>query len=62
MDDEPEFQSASMGKVFLFSSRDVDAHPHLSITTQTASQLPPILKQLSAKYSPIMSKCILLYN
>lgn len=62
MHNEPEFQSAPMGKVFLFSSRDEDARPHLSITTQTASQLSPILKKLSAKYSPIRSKCILLYN
>ena len=62
MDNEPEFQSAPMGKVFLFSSRDEDARPHLSITTQTASQLSPILKELSAKYLPIRSKCILLYN
>ena len=62
MDEGPEYQSAPMGKVFLFSSHDEDARPHLSITTQTASQLPPILKKLSAKYSPIRSKCILLYN
>ena len=61
MDDGPQFQPIPMGKVFLFGSRNKDAHPHLSIMTQTDTQLPPILKQLSAKYSPIKSKCILLY-
>jgi len=61
MDDGPQFQPIPMGKVFLFGSRDKNAHPHLSITTQTDTQLPPILKRLSAKYSPIKSKCILLY-
>jgi hypothetical protein len=61
MDDGPQLQPIPMGKVFLFGSRDKNAHPHLSITTQTDTQLPPILKRLSAKYSPIKSKCILLY-
>ena len=58
MDYGSEFQSAPMGKVLLFDSCDEDACPHLSINTQTVSQLPPILKKLSAKYSPIRSKCI----
>ena len=62
VDHESEFQSAPMGKVLLFASRDEDAQPHLSINTQTVSQLPTILKKLSAKYSPIRSKCIVLYN
>src|SRR5882762_7040492 len=61
VDHESEFQSAPMGKV-LFASHDEDAQPHLSINTQTVSQLPTILKKLSAKYSPIRSKCIVLYN
>jgi hypothetical protein len=62
VDHESEFQSAPMGKVLLFASRDEDAQPHLSINTQTVSQLPTILKKLSAKYSPIRSKYIVLYN
>jgi hypothetical protein len=62
MDDGPQIQPIPMGKVFLFGSRDKKAHPHLSITTQTDTQLPPLLKKLSAKYSPIKSKCIILYN
>ena len=62
MDDGPQLQPIPMGKVFLFGSHDKSAHPHLSITTQTDTQLPPILKKLSAKYSPIKSKCVLSYN
>jgi hypothetical protein len=64
MDHGSEFQSAPMGKVLLFDSHDEDASPHLSINTQTqtVSQLPPILQKLSAKYSPIRSKCTALYN
>ena len=61
MDDGSQLQPIPMGKVFLFGSRNKDARPHLSIKTQTHTQLPPILKWLSAKYSPIKSKCILLY-
>jgi len=62
VDHGSELQSAPLGKVLLYASRDEDANPHLSINTQTVNQLPPILKKLSAKYSPIRSKCIVLYN
>jgi hypothetical protein len=62
MDHGSELQSAPLGKVLLYASHDEDANPHLSINTQTVNQPPPILKKLSAKYSPIRSKCIVLYN
>jgi len=62
MDDVLEAQSASVGKVLLFDSHADDAHPHLSITTQTVSQLPSILKRLSGKFSPIRSRCTALYK
>ena len=50
VDDGPQLQPIPMGKVFLFGSCNKNAHPHLSIMTQTDTQLPPILKWLSAKY------------
>jgi hypothetical protein len=56
--DPAEAQPVPVGKVLLYNSRDEGATPHLSITTQTVSQLPPILKKLSVKFSPIKSQSI----
>ena len=61
MDHEPNPQSAPMGRVLLYASRE-DAEPHFSMNIQTVSQLPHILEKLSVKHSPVKSKCIVLYN
>ena len=44
------------GKVLLYTSRDQDAHPAMMIMHETVAQLPPILRKLSRKFSPIRSK------
>jgi hypothetical protein len=41
------------GKVLLYTSQDVDAHPAMSMTHKTSSELPPILKKLAQRFSPI---------
>jgi hypothetical protein len=58
VNNDPEAQPVPVGKGLLYNSHDEGATPHLSIATQTVSQLPPILKKLSAKFSPIKSQSI----
>jgi hypothetical protein len=48
------------GKVLLYTSRDDNARPTMTITHPTSSELPPILKALAHKFSPIRSKQVLL--
>ena len=42
MDDGPQLRPIPMEKVFLICSCNKNAHPHLSIMTQTDTQIPPI--------------------
>ena len=41
------------GKVLLFTSRDKDAAPAMTITHKTISELPPVLQKLARRFSPI---------
>jgi len=43
------------GKVLLFTSRDKDAAPAMTITHKTTSELPPVLQKLARRFSPIRS-------
>jgi hypothetical protein len=45
-----------MGKVLLYNSRDSDAKPLMSLNHRVTDQLPPLLKKLGSKFSPIKSK------
>ena len=49
------------GKVLLYTSRDQDASPAMTITHDTINELPPILDKLAGKFSPIRSKQIYIH-
>lgn len=51
-DDQPPVH----GKVLLYTSRDMDARPIMSISSKTTSQLPSILQELSGRFSPIQKR------
>jgi hypothetical protein len=44
------------GKVLLYTSQEENARPAMTINHKTSSELPPILKRLAQKFSPIRSK------
>ena len=48
------------GKVLLYTSQEVNARPAMTMKHQTSSELPPILKKLASKFSPIQSKWTIL--
>jgi hypothetical protein len=50
----------AMGKVLLYTSRDQDAEPAMTIKHETGYQLPPVLIKLARKFSPIRSESV--YN
>ena len=55
MDVDTDYRQVS-GKVLLYTSRDPGAHPTMTITHDTVSELPPVLLKLSRRFSPIRSK------
>ena len=55
--DRVSYTKAS-GKVLLYTSRDHDARPAMTITHDTVSDLPPVLQKLARKFSPIRSKLV----
>jgi len=61
MDVDTNFQRNPYGKVLLYTSRDVDASPVMSIKHQTTSNLPSILNTLGQKFSPLRRKYLLVY-
>ena len=46
----------TIGKVLLYTSRDLDASPAMTISHDTVSRLPPVLQKLAGRFSPIRSK------
>jgi hypothetical protein len=57
MDVDTEVQQNPVGKVLLYTSRS-DTKPAMTFKHKTTNQLPPILKGLAEKFSPIRSKYI----
>jgi hypothetical protein len=45
-----------VGKVLLYTSRDMTADPAMTIKHETVSELAPVLEKLARRYSPIRSK------
>lgn len=61
MDVDPDIQQDPYGKVLLYTSRDADAIPAMSIKHKTTPHLPSILNTLAQKFSPIRSKYLIIY-
>lgn len=55
MDVDPDVHPNPDGKILLYTSRDINAQPHMAIKHKTTAYLPSILKDLALKYSPIRS-------
>ena len=51
--DPPDWNSPTLGKVLLFLNRDPGTTPYMSFSTETTSELPVVLKELSGRFSPI---------
>ena len=48
-----DWNAPTYGKVLLFVDRETGAPPYMSFTTETTSELPVVLKELSGRFSPI---------
>src|SRR5882757_5341343 len=59
MDIDVDHYPTVNGKVLLFTSRDDGAAPAMTIAHETVSELPPVLRKLARRFSPIRSKFIL---
>ena len=54
---DPAYSNApKYGKVLLFVDRETDTPPYLSFTTEVTYELPVVLKELSARFSPIKER------
>jgi hypothetical protein len=51
--DPPDWNPPTLGKVLLFVNRDPGTAPYMSFSTETTSELPVVLKELSGRFSPI---------
>jgi hypothetical protein len=51
--DPPDWNPSTYGKVLLFVNRDTGTAPYMSFSTETTSELPVVLKELSGRFSPI---------
>ena len=51
--DPPDWNASTYGKVLLFVNRDPGTAPYMSFSTETTSELPVVLKELSGRFSPI---------
>jgi len=51
--DPPDWNPPTLGKVLLFVNRDPGSAPYMSFSTETTSELPVVLKELSGRFSPI---------
>jgi hypothetical protein len=51
--DPPDWNPSTYGKVLLFVNRDPGTAPYMSFSTETTSELPVVLKELSGRFSPI---------
>jgi hypothetical protein len=58
MDVDDHALPMAMGKVLLYTSRDQDAEPAMTMSHETGYQLPPVLDKLARKYSPIRSELV----
>jgi hypothetical protein len=60
-EDSEKIHQIPSGKVLLYTSRDDNARPVMSMKHKTIEQLPTILKEVAQKFSPIRSKYMILY-
>lgn len=44
------------GKVLLYTTADKNTSPAMTFSHKTSSELPPILKKLAQRYSPVRNK------
>jgi hypothetical protein len=51
--DPPDWNPSTYGKVLLFVNHDPGTAPYMSFSTETTSELPVVLKELSGRFSPI---------
>jgi len=51
--DPLDWNAPTYGKVLLFVDRETGSSPYMSFTTETTSELPVVLKELSGRFSPI---------
>ena len=54
--DPPDWNPSTYGKVLLFVNRDPGSSPYMSFSTETTSELPVVLKELSGRFSPIQRR------
>jgi hypothetical protein len=54
--DPPDWNASTYGKVLLFVNRDPGTAPYMSFSTETTSELPVVLKELSGRFSPIQRR------
>ena len=54
--DPPDWNPPTQGKDLVFDNRDPGTAPYMSFSTETTSELPVVLKELSRRFSPIERK------
>ena len=54
--DPPDRNPSTYGKVLLFVNHDSNTPPYMSFSTETTSELPVVLKELSGRFSPIQRR------
>jgi hypothetical protein len=56
-----DWNAPTRGKVLLFVNRDPGAPPYMTFTTNTTSELPVVLEELSGRFSPIEKRDCRIY-
>src|SRR6202167_1464601 len=54
--DPADWNASTCGKVLLFVNCDPGTPPYMSFSTETTSELPVVLKELSGRFSPIQRR------
>ena len=54
--DTADWNAPTYGKVLLFVDRETGSDPYMSFTTKATPELPVVLKELSARFSPIKER------
>jgi hypothetical protein len=56
-----DWNAPPRGKVLLFVNRDPGTSPYMSFTTETTSELPVVLEELSGRFSPVEKRDCRIY-